>query len=390
MKFTFKSNRIIYIFSIIILAAMSILAANYFILAWTEPTANPPDGFLGIAGIQDCVNPDEILQWDGSAWQCALVSGGGGGVGTLLETPIVIFNGDGGGSGTFDVAASSLPAGTTEVLLYGIIDDGNSANDRSIRYKYPSQSTWKYFLRSYLNAAYPNSNTSWIPLENGELDWSISDASQLQLYSIEIHGYKEGEAGGGASLRTDCDDDEVLQWDGDSWECAVASGGGTVETKWEDICVSHKTTAANATLFCAADEYLVDAMCSDSGDSGDCTITYGVAGTLEVNSGAATHEASILCCKDIPGGGGGDDTVSMITDWPDAIKCEDGGEYEVLYFKMLEGTTMHYGSVGRNSITQIKFSSVNGDFYGADNSDEIIGYLGCKDKNISEIPSFIF
>ncbi len=108
----------------------------------------------------------------------------------LLDSPIVIFNGNGGGTGTLDILDTSLPPETSEVLLYGTIDDGNDNNYEAIKYKHPSHNTWKNLVLSNNGALYPNTNSVWVPLENGELDWIITDASELQDYRIEIQGYK--------------------------------------------------------------------------------------------------------------------------------------------------------------------------------------------------------
>ena len=108
----------------------------------------------------------------------------------LLDEPIIIFEGNEGGSGTFDISSTNLPPTTQEVLLYGTIDDGNERREAAIKYKHPSHSHWKILVLSGHNALYPNTNSVWVPLENGKLDWSITSASELQDYRIEIHGYR--------------------------------------------------------------------------------------------------------------------------------------------------------------------------------------------------------
>ena len=66
---------------------------------------------------------------------------------------------------------------------------------------------------------------------------------------------------------------------------------------WGGLCVPQTNGSSGAwSLSCNADEYLVDAWCSDEGGMPDCTVSYGWGGSLS-SDGSAYHRAGILCCQ---------------------------------------------------------------------------------------------
>lgn len=65
MKFTSTNSRWPYFVSVTTVAIVSVLAVNYFILAWTAPSSNPPDG--SISGIDECTDCDTSFVNEGQA-----------------------------------------------------------------------------------------------------------------------------------------------------------------------------------------------------------------------------------------------------------------------------------------------------------------------------------
>ncbi|MFW5746513.1 MAG: hypothetical protein ACOCWQ_03105 [Nanoarchaeota archaeon] len=121
----------------------------------------------------------------------------------ILDDPEVIYlNGSSGGTGTINVSDLGLPADTKEILLFGTIDDAVKGEGSHIKYKLPSQSTWKYLVESHFDSYRPNSNGMWIPVEGGKVDWLVGDADTPQRYRLEVQGYGAGSSAGSGGSST--------------------------------------------------------------------------------------------------------------------------------------------------------------------------------------------
>lgn len=82
-------------------------------------------------------------------------------------------------------------------------------------------------------------------------------------------------------------------------------------------------------------------------------------------------------------GGGGS---SMLSGWPDAIKCGSASSFSIFYLKLLDGGNVAYGAPGSSNGKWLKYSYTTGDY--VDSADSTPGMSSCKNVNISTIPSF--
>ncbi len=121
---------------------------------------------------------------------------------------------------------------------------------------------------------------------------------------------------------------------------------------------------------------------SPTGSVGIGTTTPGAA--LDVNG---TIRASQICdstganCKTVSAGWGNIAAASMVTNWPDAIICNSGADYSILFHDTRESSTgiEYYSKASGGGGHYLRFYTSNGNAY--DNS-AFTGYTVCTAKSI--------
>ncbi len=210
----------------------------------------------GLSLLTSCAS-GEVLQWNGSAWACAAVSGSGG-VSSLnsLTGALTVA---GGGINSVSVLGSTITVTGTIPSLdptyfttanisqwtnnagyitdgntnwdnsYGFITDGNTNWDNSYGFITASSSD---ILTNKTIAAGSNTITG---LTNSNLSGTagITDANLAQLTTankvagsaVQLNANGGITNNSGLSLLTTCSSGEILKWGGSAWACAADNAG---------------------------------------------------------------------------------------------------------------------------------------------------------------------
>ena len=237
-----------------------------------NPTTDCITDWSDVAGDSlrsDCIS-DQILKWDGSSWECAVDSGGGG---------MEVFNGDYTGTGNLVTIATGILSADYPSAVAVLRGARQYDNDRDFHVE-ARESTGEWYVD--------------IKSEAHGIDGD--EASSQIFYSLVA--FSDSSGGAGSGLPDDCDANEILKWDGSSWECASDGGGGSASTSmvddWPDVVECNDGTGFELLYFMTKD---------DSGDyrygavgRNDATqLKYDSSGNYESFSNAGNIDGSSDC-----------------------------------------------------------------------------------------------
>ncbi len=172
-------------------------------------------------------NSGQVLQWNGSAWQCATVSGGGGLSGVTGTAPISVMNGT-------TAPVVSVNVGTTAGTVAAGNDSrfGNATSLGGVAVATTAPTNGQVLQYN---------GTAWAPADAGTAGISsLTAGTGLTGGTITTTG-TIGIADGGVGTAqlasgavtfdklaaTGCSANQVLRFNGTTWACATPAGGNT-------------------------------------------------------------------------------------------------------------------------------------------------------------------
>lgn len=182
---------------------------------------------------------NQVLQWSGSAWQCATVGGGSGGISSVSGTaPITVTNGT---TAPVVSVAVGTTAGTVAAGNDSRFGNATSLNGVGFGSSVPDSGMVLTYQSGQWTAAYPpaGGGVSSVTAGTGLTGGTITSSGTIGLAP---GGVGSAELAAGAVTRdklsgTGCSANQMLRFNGTAWTCAPALSGTSAVSQFSTYTV---------------------------------------------------------------------------------------------------------------------------------------------------------